>query len=226
MMPRVLIVEDHPLVSDATRDLLLCDGCARDVAIAATAADALAQVAPDVDAWDLILLDLDVPGARGLSLAHELVRRGLAGRTCIVTALSRPGYVEEAKRLGFLGFIAKSSPLQAFGDELQRVLQGIQTFPDSDRPKPCATPRLTRQQLRVLDLLAQGLSSKRVARVLEISEGTVNNHVNAMLRALGASSRLQAFSRAVQLGLIDALPVPDEAGSVTRAGECEGRYDG
>lgn len=222
MIPRVLIVEDHPLVSDATRDLLLCDGRARDVAIAATAADALAQVSPDVEAWDLILLDLDVPGARGLSLAHELVQRGLAGRTCIVTALSRPGYVEEARRLGFLGFIAKSSPLQAFGDELRRVLAGIKTFPDSDRLRPRATPRLTRQQLRVLDLLGQGLSSKQMARVLEISEGTVNNHVNAMLRALGASSRLQAFSKAVQLGLTDALATPDEVGPVARAGECEG----
>ena len=222
MMPRVLIVEDHPLVSDATRDLLLCDGRARDVAIAATAADALAQVSRDVEAWDLILLDLDVPGARGLSLAHELAQRGLAGRTCIVTALSRPGYVEEAKRLGFLGFIAKSSPLQAFGDELRRVLQGIRTFPDSDRLRPRSTPRLTRQQQRVLDLMGQGLSSKQMARALEISEGTVNNHVNAMLRALGASSRLQAFSKAVQLGLVDALPLPDQAGPLARAGLCEG----
>lgn len=222
MMPRVLIVEDHPLVSDATRDLLLCDGRARDVEIAATAADALAQLSPDVEAWDLILLDLDVPGARGLSLAYELVQRGLAARTCIVTALSRPAYVEEAKRLGFRGFIAKSSPLQAFGDELRRVLQGIQTFPDSDRLRSCATPRLTRQQQRVLDLLGQGLSSKQMARALEISEGTVNNHVNAMLRALGASSRLQAFSKAVQLGLIDALPMPDEACPAARAGACEG----
>ena len=220
-MPRVLIVEDHPLVSDATRDLLLCDGRASDVAIAATAADALARISRDVDAWDLILLDLDVPGARGLSLAHELAQRGLAGRTCIVTALSRPGYVEEAKRLGFLGFIAKSSPLQTFGDELRRVLQGIRTFPDSDRLRPRSTPRLTRQQQRVLDLLGQGLSSKQMARVLEISEGTVNNHVNAMLRALGASSRLQAFSKAVQLGLTDSFLVMDQGGSTGPAGEGE-----
>ena len=220
-MPRVLIVEDHPLVSDATRDLLLCDGRASDVAIAPTAADALAQISRDVEAWDLILLDLDVPGARGLSLAYELAQRGLAGRTCIVTALSRPGYVEEAKRLGFLGFIAKSSPLQTFGDELRRVLEGIHTFPDSDRLRPRSTPRLTRQQLRVLDLLGQGLSSKQMARVLEISEGTVNNHVNAMLRALGASSRLQAFSKAVQLGLTDSFLVMDQGGSTGPAGQCE-----
>jgi len=214
MMPRILIVEDHPLVSDATRDLLLCDGSARDVEIAATAAEALAHVSRDDEAWDLILLDLDVPGARGLSLAHELAQRGLAGRTCIVTALSRPGYVDEAKRLGFLGFIAKSSPLKAFGDELQRVLHGIQAFPDGERLRQLATPRLTRQQHRVLELLAQGLSSKQMARALDISEGTVNNHVNAMLRALGASNRLQAFSKAVQLGLVDSSLAIDQSGAV------------
>ena len=221
MMPRVLIVEDHPLVSDATRDLLLCDGGVREVEIAATAAEALAQVSRVEPPWDLILLDLDVPGAVGLSLARELAQRGLAGRTCIVTALSRLGYVEEAKRLGFLGFIAKASPLKTFGDELRRVLQGIQTFPDGERLRQRATPRLTRQQQRVLDLLSQGLSSKQMARALDISEGTVNNHVNAMLRALGASSRLQAFSKAVQLGLIDSFLVMEQAGSAGQAGECE-----
>ena len=221
MMPRVLIVEDHPLVSDATRDLLLCDGGVREVEIAATAAEALAQVSRVEPPWDLILLDLDVPGAVGLSLARELAQRGLAGRTCIVTALSRLGYVEEVKRLGFLGFIAKASPLKTFGDELRRVLQGIQTFPDGERLRQRATPRLTRQQQRVLDLLSQGLSSKQMARALDISEGTVNNHVNAMLRALGASSRLQAFSKAVQLGLIDSFLVMEQAGSAGQAGECE-----
>jgi DNA-binding NarL/FixJ family response regulator len=221
MMPRVLIVEDHPLVSDATRDLLLGDGGVREVEIAATAVEALALVSRVELSWDLILLDLDVPGAIGLSLARELAQRGLAGRTCIVTALSRLGYVEEAKRLGFLGFIAKASPLKTFSDELRRVLQGIQTFPDGERLTQRATPRLTRQQQRVLDLLSQGLSSKQMARVLDISEGTVNNHVNAMLRALGASSRLQAFSKAVQLGLIDAFLVMEQAGSTGPAGECE-----
>jgi DNA-binding NarL/FixJ family response regulator len=221
MMPRVLIVEDHPLVSDATRDLLLGDGSVREVEIAATAVEALALVSQVELPWDLILLDLDVPGAVGLSLARELAQRGLAGRTCIVTALSRLGYVEEAKRLGFLGFIAKASPLKTFSDELRRVLHGIQTFPDGERLTQCATPRLTRQQQRVLDLLSQGLSSKQMARVLDISEGTVNNHVNAMLRALGASSRLQAFSKAVQLGLIDAFLVMEQAGSTGPAGECE-----
>ena len=221
MMPRVLIVEDHPLVSDATRDLLLGDGSVREVEIAATAAEALALVSRDELPWDLILLDLDVPGAVGLSLARELAQRGLAGRTCIVTALSRLGYVEEAKRLGFLGFIAKASPLKTFSDELRRVLQGIQTFPDGERLTQRATPRLTRQQQRVLELLSQGLSSKQMARALDISEGTVNNHVNAMLRALGASSRLQAFSRAVQLGLIDAFLVMEQSGSTGPAGECE-----
>jgi DNA-binding NarL/FixJ family response regulator len=220
MMPRVLIVEDHPLVSGATRDLLLGVGGVRDVEIAATAAEALAQVSRLDPPWDVILLDLDVPGAVGLSLARELAQRGLAARTCIVTALSRPGYVEEAKRLGFLGFIAKASPLKTFGDELRRVLQGIQTFPDGERLSQRATPRLTRQQQRVLDLLSQGLSSKQMARALGISEGTVNNHVNAMLRALGASSRLQAFSKAVQLGLIDSFLVM-EHGSAGQAGECE-----
>ncbi len=202
MKARILIVEDHPLVSEATKGLLLTYDCSNSITIVGSAAEALSALRLDAE-WDLVLLDLDVPGAHGLSLAKELSTLGLAKKTCVVTALSRKGLIEEARALGLLGFIPKASPLPIFSESLRCVLNGLPVFPETVGPTRAA-PRLTRQQLRVLELMAQGLSSKQMARVLLITEGTVNNHVNATLHALGAANRLQAFRKALEYGLIDA----------------------
>lgn len=204
MKARILIIEDHPLVSDATRGLLLSYDRDHEVVVVGSAADAIATVNVADPHWDLILLDLDVPGAHGLSLARELVDLGWGPRTCIVTALSKPGLINEAKELGLLGFIPKACALPVFSDALRSVLAGSTVFLGATEIAHAPGPRLTRQQRRVLGFMAQGLSSKRIARELQISEGTVNNHVNATLRALGASNRIQAFRRAIELGLIDA----------------------
>jgi DNA-binding NarL/FixJ family response regulator len=204
MNTRVLIVEDHPLVSSATRDLLLSFDGTSCVSMAATADEALIALDCDPESWDLVLLDLDLPGAQGLSLARRLADAGWAPKICIVTALSRDAFIAEAKTLGVRGFLSKASPLETFSEALRQVLAGSLVFPDVPSVRP-SIPRLTRQQRRVLELLATGLTSKQVARRLSISEGTVNNHVNATLRALGARHRLQAFRVATELGLIDAV---------------------
>lgn len=211
MKARILIVEDHPLVSDATRGLLLSYDSDHDVVVVDSAAEAIASVNAEAPRWDLILLDLDVPGARGLSLARDLVALGWGPKTCVVTALSRPGLINDAKDLGLLGFVPKACTLPVFSEALRGVLAGSHVFLGVDEVAHASGPRLTRQQRRVLGLMAQGLSSKRIARELHISEGTVNNHVNATLHALGASNRIQALRRAIEFGLIDA----DTAQSMT-----------
>lgn len=204
MKARILIVEDHPLVSDATRGLLLSYDGSHEVAVVGSAAEAIASVSAEGTHWDLILLDLDVPGARGLSLARDLVALGWGPRTCVVTALARPGLIDEARDLGLLGFIPKACTLPIFSEALRGVLAGKPVFLEVSDVAHTPGPRLTRQQRRVLGFMAQGLSSKRIARELQISEGTVNNHVSATLHALGASNRIQAFRRAIEFGLIEA----------------------
>jgi DNA-binding NarL/FixJ family response regulator len=204
MKARILIVEDHPLVSDATRGLLLSYDGSHEVAVVGSSAEAIASVSAEGTHWDLILLDLDVPGAHGLSLARDLVTLGWGPKTCVVTALSRPGLINEVRDLGLLGFIPKACTLPVFSEALRSVLAGATVFLGATEIAHAPGPRLTRQQRRVLGFMAQGMSSKRIAREMQISEGTVNNHVNATLRALGASNRIQALRRAVEFALIDA----------------------
>ncbi len=141
-MTRILIIEDHPLVSEATTELLQAYNARCEIAVAETADDALDMLT--TSEWDLILLDLDVPGAQGLSLARELAARSYASRACIVTALCKPAFVEDARALGFRGFIPKSLPLNVFGEALREVLSGAESFPTATPPEKSSAPSAQR----------------------------------------------------------------------------------
>lgn len=198
---RVLIVEDHPLVSDATFDLM--SGLAEDLQCVQAFDARSALELLDTPGWSLVLLDLDVPGAQGMSLARRVADQGLAPRSCIVSAFAKPAYVAEARALGFRGYVLKTYPTELFTASLRLVLGGEPSYPTAERSAQAGVPRLTRKQLEVLQRVAQGMSSKQVGRALHISEGTVNNHLVAVLQVLGVTSRLAACRRAHELGLIE-----------------------
>ena len=201
-MKPVLIVEDHPLVGEAMRDVLA--RCADDLEphVCADAAAALGQVSDARRSWFRIFLDLDVPGAHGLSLARELHRLGLHTRCCIVSGLDKPYLIEEVQRLGFLGYIVKASPSAEFAKELASVLAGKPAFPATARVANQSLVRLTRRQEELLDCVQRGMSSKEIARALFLSEGTVNNGITAAMKALNVTSRSHALAKALELGLL------------------------
>ena len=66
------------------------------------------------ESWFRIFLDLDVPGAYGLSLAREVQQRGLAGRCCVVSAFEKLEYIDEIRDWGFLGYIVKAVTVAEF----------------------------------------------------------------------------------------------------------------
>ena len=198
---RVLVVEDHPLVCDATIGLL-SKVTAGIQCHQATDVDSASRLLADRD-WGLVLLDLCLPGACGMSFARTLHQRDMASRTCIVSAYNKAAYVAEARSLGFRGYVLKTYPTELFGDCIRTVLEGGSSYPLGGLADSTAMPRLTRKQLAVLKRVADGMSSKQVARNLLISEGTVNNHLTAVMRALNVQSRLAACRKAHQLGLIE-----------------------
>lgn len=194
----VLIVEDHPLVAEATGDLIRKKYPSLRVVCAESASAALEYPCAQ---WFRIFADLEVPGAQGLSLIRQIAAAGCAPRCCIVTAFDNPALVNEARELGVLGYIVKTSAISEFVLALDAVMRGDPVFP-SQSAKPEQRVRLTRRQLQLLVLLQRGFSSKQIATEWDISEGTVNNHVSALLRALGVSNRAHAVARATELGLL------------------------
>ena len=201
-MQSVLIVEDHPLVAELMRDFLTGWSDALRTDVCGDVDTTRTYLLSNRESLFRIFLDLDVPGAYGLSLAKEIRDAGLHSKCCVVTALDRPELIIEVKALGFLGYIVKACPYVHFVRSVHGVLSGVPTFPNSALPQECAPVRLTKRQEQLLDCVRLGQSSKQIAMSCSLSEGTVNNSINAAMKVLGVSSRGQAVAKAIELGLL------------------------
>ncbi|MCW5656758.1 MAG: response regulator transcription factor [Burkholderiaceae bacterium] len=203
-MRYVLIVEDHPLVAEAT-SRLLTHGGDEDLQIVtcATAAGTLENLNGPGQAWYRIFLDLAVPGAFGLSLAKQVRSAGMASLCCVISAFDRDDYVRQLQTWGFLGYIPKSMPVDAFAARLNDAMRGLGSFPAITPASRTTSIRLTNRQTEILELIQLGRSSKQIAALINLAEGTVNNQVAALMHALQADSRSHAVAKAIELGLID-----------------------
>jgi DNA-binding NarL/FixJ family response regulator len=202
-MKQILVVEDHPMVAEATAQLLQQQfGDVRVVAVR-TASEAMDAIDESPERWFRILLDLTVPGAFGLSLAKQIAGRGLASICCVVSACDRDDFVQQLRAWGFLGYLAKSMPIEALTARLGDVMQGTGCFP-AMLPLPRKNGiRLTARQTEILEGVQRGLSSKQIASQLNLAEGTVNNQVAALMQLLSAESRTHAVAKAISLGLLE-----------------------
>jgi DNA-binding NarL/FixJ family response regulator len=201
--PRVLIADDHPLYCDALRAVVpqACPGAV--IGAATSQEEVLAAVAGE-PAFDLVLLDLNLPGATGLSCLHALRRRVPTTPIVIVSAVGDPKVMQDAIMGGASAFIPKSAPSLVLINALKVILAGGTYMPTGivaalRNAEGAAHNELTLRQRRVLELLSTGLSNKRIARELQISEITVKAHVSAIFRKLGVSNRMQAGLEARRL---------------------------
>lgn len=202
-MTHVLVVEDHPLVAEATARLLTHGFEDVHVVSCGTAPSAVDRLRDRRCAWSRIFLDLAVPGAFGLSLAKQVRSLGAASICCVVSAFDRDDYVCQLQTWGFLGYIPKSLPVDAFVARLGDAMRGLGSFPATPRERRPSSMRLTSRQTEILELIQQGRSSKQIAAQMNLAEGTVNNQVAALLNVLQADSRSHAVAKAIALGLID-----------------------
>ncbi len=201
---RVLIAEDHPLYREALRAVIPLVCTTARIAEAGCQQEVLEQLTPEAD-FDLVLLDLNLPGAEGLSCLRSI--RAIAPLTPIIVVSGNddPGVMSEVVMAGAAGYVPKSSPRQLLLDAIRMVMEGGSYLPaaamvalrraqSEDGPPGGHAPseHLTTRQKGVLQLLAQGLSNKRIARELDISEITVKAHVSLILKKLGVSNRVQA----------------------------------
>lgn len=191
------------MVSNTTKSMLqMRSPCVGKVEIYASASEVVRILAADSTRWDLILLDLDVPGATGLSLAAQIRDAGLARITCVLTGAERPDFVSRVRRDGFQGYILKSSPTSELDASLQSALLGRKVFPThKENSKPVAAD-LTKRQREALQLAGAGWTSKEIARELQVAPGTVDNHIYGSIAALGVRTRAEAVAKALMLGMI------------------------
>ena len=198
---KVLIVEDHPIYSDGLATLVAQLFTGARVEQAGDAQAAFTRLALDPE-FDLVLLDLAIPGLGGLAALPMLRTRFPSVPVVVVSASDDTGIASECIAQGASGFIAKSARRTALAAALQAVVDGgIVLSPVTQRAKsPVAG--LTPRERDVLQQLGTGESNKTIARRLDISEATVRAHMTAIFRALGVASRTQAVLEARRRGLL------------------------
>jgi DNA-binding NarL/FixJ family response regulator len=205
---KILIVDDHPLIRDALVQLLPQLAPDVEVRAAAHAAEAIAILDDEPDVM-LVLLDLALPGIRGLDLLGDFVLDYPGVPVVVLSATHDDATISAALAAGARGFIAKTANAAALLDSLQQVLDGCISRADGDSPMPDGdgahvAPRalgLTARQADVLRLLVQGKPNKLICRDLKLSEGTVKVHVSAILKALRVNSRTQAVAELARRGI-------------------------
>lgn len=194
---RVLIADDHPLYCDALRAVVPQASPGAEIREAGSQTEVLAAVKSDSD-FDLVLLDLNLKGAVGLSCLAALRRAAPATPIVVVSAVDDPKIMQQVILGGATAYVPKSAPRQVLINALQAILAGGTFMPaeviSALREARTTQPHneLTLRQRKVLGLLARGLSNKQIARDLEISEITVKAHVSAIFRKLGVVNRVQA----------------------------------
>ncbi|MFK4720793.1 DNA-binding NarL/FixJ family response regulator [Bradyrhizobium niftali] len=216
---RFLIVEDHPLFREALEGALRMVAPAADIVQATSIDGALEQVAAAAE-FDLILLDLSMPGTTGLSGIIRIRKAFPKIPVVIVSGHQDRQIISGAMSLGVSGYILKSSSKQDLAQSIGEVLRGSVCVPavyrGLVRPLRASCPaqdllkrlhELTPQQLRVLEMLKRGLQNKQIAYELKISETTVKVHVSDILRKLNVLSRTKAI---VEMSRIDFATLAGE----------------
>lgn len=217
----ILVADDHPLFREALRGT-----------IRRLQPEARIHEAEDVDGLyalvdahpeaDLLLMDLNMPGAHGFNALVHLRALHPQLPVIVVSAREEPATMRRALDHGALGFIPKSADSETIGMAVGRVLEGERWAPpeafaasaiDSEELQVAQRLReLTPQQFRVLQMLAMGRLNKQIGYDLGVSEATIKAHVTAILRKLGVTNRTQAVLMAGRLSMEpDRIPeLPDE----------------
>lgn len=209
----LVVADDHPLFRSALRETVR--SALPDARIdEAETLDRLRDLLRSDAAIDLVLLDLRMPGADGLSSLVELRAAHPEVPVLVVSAAEERVIVDRARDLGAAGFVPKSASTQDIARGIERVLAGDTCFPGgsaSEDPEEDLASRLrqlTPQQLRVFSMLSGGRLNKQIAADLDVTEATVKAHVTSILRKLGIYRRTQAAVMAQRLfGSQGSMPV-------------------
>ena len=201
---RVVAVDDHDLVLEGIKAALEEVDDVELVGVARSGNEALRIVArtrPDV-----VLLDLRMPQMDGLTLLGHLRAEHADVKVVILSGVEDPGPIRTALSRGASMFITKDIGPDALATAIRQAAGGVvfQIFnPTTTRSSAAATETgITEAELRVLEAVALGLSNKRTARELGITQKTVKFHLTNIYRKLGVSNRTEAARVAYQYGLV------------------------
>jgi len=218
----VLLVEPNRIVRSGIRAELSRNG-AEIVAEAASGDEAIA--AASSHAPDVVLLDFQLPDAPAAEICETLAARLPATPIIILAERGQEAEVGEAIDCGARAYVLKDAEDLDLGAVVDRVLAGESVLDPRaaaaliDSRRSVGETKLSRQELKVLRLVAEGLTNPEIGRRLYLSRHTVKEYLSHAMRKLEVSNRIEAVRKATELGLLEG--VPRSAGSLTynRTGE-------
>lgn len=203
---RVLLADDHRMVVDMFQ-LFLTDSAGMSVRVAESFDDA-AQILQAEGSFDVVLLDLNMPGMNGVAGLKRAMRLNDGKPVSILTGNTTPRMMQEIMASGAAGIVLKTTPLRSLANAIRFMHSGERYLPMElikTQAKPASGSRqgnLTDKEMDVLTQLAEGKSNKEIANELQMAEATVKMHVTGICRKIGANNRTRAVIMAKEMGLV------------------------
>lgn len=208
---RIVIADDHKMVREGLKQLLELDGDIQVVGEASDGEQCLLQV--EETNPDVLLLDINMPTMNGLQTLQELRRNNSKQKVLMLTIHNEIEYLLRAVDIGVNGYILKDSESSVLKKAIYTIYQGETYIEPSLTPElkermqrnssSSTTEVLTRREVDVLKLLAEGLFNKEIAYRLNISEKTVKNHVSNIFKKISVSDRTQAAVYAIKNNFVN-----------------------
>ncbi|HMR99106.1 MAG TPA: response regulator transcription factor [Anaerolineales bacterium] len=209
---KILLCDDQAVIRDGLEMLLTLE---KDMLVVGSASDGAEAVELAAQKQpDLILMDLKMPGVNGIEATRDIHARFPRIKILVLTTYDDDEWVFDAIRAGASGYLLKDTPRQKIIEAIRGTMAGKsfldpavagklmnQIASNQKQPASILAEKLTDRELDVLRLIAKGFNNSDIAGQLHLSEGTVRNHVSAILEKLGVSDRTQAAVIAIQHGL-------------------------
>ncbi len=212
MSIRVLIADDHAMIREGLKQLLELDGTVEIVGEASDGyecLDLISELNPDV-----VLLDINMPKLDGIQTLTLIRKQKIKNKVIILTIHNDIEYLIKALDIGCDGYVLKNSDSATLKKAIMAVYEGEGFVEPSLTPqinsslakrdiKADKVKELTKRELEVLKLIANGMFNKEIASTLNISERTVKNHISNIFHKINVSDRTQAAVFAIKNKIVD-----------------------
>lgn len=200
-MIRIVLAEDQGMLLGALGSLLSLEDDMEVVGQARNGDEAVnlvQELQPDI-----CIMDIEMPVLTGLEAAENL--RAEPCKIVILTTFARAGYFERARKAGVRGYLLKDSPIEDLVSSIRTIMAGRRIYAPElvdiayGEDREIESP-LTERESEVLELIADGKTTKQIANVLHLTPGTVRNYISIILDKMSAGSRIEAVKRFKEKG--------------------------
>jgi two-component system, NarL family, nitrate/nitrite response regulator NarL len=204
---KVLIVEDHPIVSDSLFRLINESFENTTCVHATTGAKGLSYL--NGNHFHIVLLDINLPDMSGIDFCNEAKSRFPDLNVLVVTSLAQRHIIERAVQAGAKGFVLKTSDIKDLTDGIKQVMDGnsyfgtgVKELMSGHSVSGTSEPLITRRESEILRLIADGFTNQEIADKLFISSSTVDSHRKNLLIKFDAKNTAALVKTAIEKGII------------------------